>query len=81
MSVIKRLGNLGKGLWSLNTKGEDAESKARIEALRREMEATEVRPRSKARATPTPRVDEETPAEAPTTGPERGPDGTIKRTL
>ncbi len=81
MSVIKRLGNLGKGLWSLNTKGEDAESTARIEALREELA------RQEAMARPAPRPSRPQPAEPvpeevePTRPPERGPDGAVKRTL
>jgi hypothetical protein len=81
MSVIKRLGNLGKGLWSLNSKGEDLESKARIEALREELARQEAKARPAARASRPLPVEPEPETVEPTRPLERGPDGAVKRTL
>lgn len=39
MSFFKRLTNLGKGVWSVNTGGRDPEEAARIRALQEEMAA------------------------------------------
>ena len=39
MSFIKRLANVGKGVWHVNTGRRDPEESARIQALQRELEA------------------------------------------
>jgi len=50
MSFIKRLANVGKGLWTVQTKARDPQETARIRALQAEIEADQAAGRSAGRS-------------------------------